>query len=155
MEKSDSLVKVVVHFNDGALTKGFFDDAQGVVRHAFESGEGTLPSNLVDLKLQAGGAATVDLGKAKAVFFVKTFEGRTDYNEIKFFQASPAIAGLWVRVRYADSEICEGIVHNSLDFIRKPGFFMKPPDPQSNNRMVYVVKKFLVDFEVLGIQAEF
>lgn len=155
MEKNDSLVKVVVHFNDGALAKGFFDDREGVVRRAFESGEGSLPADSVDLKLPAGGAATVDLQKAKAVFFVRTFDGRTDYTEVKFFQAHPAIAGLWVRVRYSDNEVCEGIVHNSLDFIEKPGFFMKPPDPQSNNRMVYVLKKFLVDFQVLGIQAEY
>ncbi|MBZ5522485.1 MAG: hypothetical protein LAP21_09620 [Acidobacteriia bacterium] len=155
MENMDSLVKTVVHFEDGTLAKGFLHDAEGVVERALESGMGSLPDTVVELQLVAGGRAPIDLSAAKAVFFVKTFEGRADYTEIKFFQAHPKIAGLWVRVRFLDNEVSEGIVHNSLDFIEKPGFFMKPPDPRSNNRMVYVLKKSLVDFQVLGIQSEF
>lgn len=155
MEHNDSHVKAVVHFEDGTLAKGFLDDTQGIVQQALESGTGSLPRDSVELRLVEGGRAPINLNAAKAVFFVKTFEGRKDYTEIKFFQATPDIAGLWVRVRFLDNEVSEGIVHNSLDFVDKPGFFMKPPDPYSNNRMVYVVKKSLVDFQVLGIQSEF
>jgi len=154
-ENKDPLVKAVIHFENGTLAKGFFDDAGGMVRQALESGKGSLPALPVELQLLAGGQEPIDLSAAKAVFFVKTFEGSKEYKEIKFFQSHPEIAGLWVRVRFYDNEVSEGIVHNSLTFLEQPGFFMKPPDPQSNNRMVYVLKKSLVDFQVLGIQFEF
>ena len=32
------------------------------------------------------------------------------------------------------------------------GFYLKPPDPNSNNRIMYVVKSALKDFTVLGVQ---
>ncbi|HWZ42838.1 MAG TPA: hypothetical protein VNW97_05150 [Candidatus Saccharimonadales bacterium] len=155
MENKDPFLQAVVHFDDGTLAKGFLDDAEGLVRQALASGKGSLPELPVELQLVAGGRAPIDLSTAKAVFFVKTFEGSKEYKEVKFFQSHPEIAGLWVRVRFFDDEVSEGIVHNSLTFLEEPGFFMKPPDPQSNNRMVYVLKKSLVDFQVLGIQLEF
>src|SRR5690349_15064217 len=98
MEKSDLLLKTVVHFEDGTLTKGFLDDAAGIVRGALESGIGSMPASKVELQLTDGGRRPIDLNSAKAVFFVKSFEGRKEYTEIKFFQANPDIAGLWVRV---------------------------------------------------------
>jgi len=86
---------------------------------------------------------------------VKSFEGRTDYQEIKFFESHPPVEGLWVRIKYYDGEASEGVVHNSLHHLTSPGFFLKPPDPESNNEYVYVLKSSLTDFRVLGVRSSF
>jgi hypothetical protein len=155
MSESESVpLKVVVHLRNGGLLKGFLHNGNGV-NTVLSSGSGVLPAAGLLLKSVSGDVMEVDLETTKAVFVVNSFEGRPDYTEIKFFHETPGIAGLWVRVKFQDNEVTEGIVQNSLDFVNNPGFFMKPPDPQSNNRRVYVLKKSLVDFKVLGIQSEF
>lgn len=146
-------MKVVAHLQDGSLIKGFFEYPKDTLDDSFVSNN-HLPSR-IELRLVNGGAQTVDLSLAKALFFVKTFEGRSDYKEVKFFKADPEIAGLWIRIQFHDSEVTEGIVHNSLAFVVQSGFFLKPPDPQSNNTMTYVVKKSLKDFKVMGIRSDY
>jgi hypothetical protein len=98
---------------------------------------------------------SLPLDSLKAVFFVKTFDGRKDYQEIKFFTKSPPIRGLWVRVQFFDHECIEGVVENSLRYLIEPGFFMKPPDSQSNNDSLYVIKHSLSDFRILGVKSEY
>jgi hypothetical protein len=88
----------------------------------------------------------------KALFFVKKFSGNKEYAEIKFFENQPKIDGLWVRLTFFDDEIIEGIVSNTIQFLLDDGFYLKPPDPNSNNRLMYVVKVALKDFTVLGVQ---
>ena len=88
----------------------------------------------------------------KALFFVKSFEGHALQEEIKHFKNGPPIAGLWVRLRFYDKEFTEGVVRNSLHFLNGSGFFLKPPDPHSNNEMLYVVKSSLVEFMVRGVR---
>jgi hypothetical protein len=46
----------------------------------------------------------------------------------------------------------EGLVHNTIRFVVDPGFFIRPTDPESNNRLVYVVKNGLKDCRVLGLR---
>jgi uncharacterized protein DUF6982 len=153
MPQRDDL-KVVAHLADGSLVKGILRDSESFDPLAAGLIGQTLPST-VELDLPNGGSRVVDLGNAKALFFVKTLEGRTDYVEVKFFERNPQIEGLWIKIKFKDGEVTEGIVHNSLPFVADSGFFLRPPDPQSNNRVVYVVKGFLIDFRVLGIRSEY
>ena len=146
-------MKVVAHLQDGSLVKGFFDYPENLLEETLIINN-HLPAR-IELRLLEGGTQTVDLSLAKALFFVKTFEGRADYKEVKFFKADPEIAGLWIRIQFHDCEVTEGIVHNSLPFVVQSGFFLKPPDPQSNNKLTYVVKRSLKDFKVMGIRGEF
>jgi hypothetical protein len=64
----------------------------------------------------------------------------------------PIVHGIWVRVEFLDGEVMEGIVHNTLRFLVDPGFFLIPSDPDSNNRLVYVMKSWLRDHRVLGVR---
>lgn len=147
-------LKVVAHLADGSLIKGFLRDAPPIDPLSSSLTANSLPKS-VALELPTGGKKLVELKEAKALFFVKTLEGRTDYVEIKFFERNPQILGLWVKIQFRDGEVTEGIVHNSLPFVSDSGFFLRPPDPHSNNRVVYVVKNFLSDFRVLGIRSEY
>ena len=88
----------------------------------------------------------------KALFFVRKFSGNKEYSEVKFFESQPKIDGLWVRLTFYDLELIEGIVANSIQFLIDDGFYLKPPDPNSNNRLMYVVKSALKEFTVLGVQ---
>jgi len=103
----------------------------------------------------SGARIEVSAETLKALFFVKSFEGRTNYRELKFFQVAPEYAGLWVRVTFFDGETTEGLVHNAIETFVSPGFVLKPPDPLSNNELAYVMKASLVEVKVLGVKTSY
>lgn len=88
----------------------------------------------------------------KAVFFVRDFDGDSDYLESKTLASDPERSGLRVRLRFEDNETLEGVVENSLELLAYPGFFFWPGDPHSNNRLIYVGKSSLLGFTVLGVR---
>jgi hypothetical protein len=88
----------------------------------------------------------------KAVFYVNTFEGDSDHKQLNFHSRAPVAQGIWMRLQFRDGEVMEGIVYNSLRYLIDPGFFLLPTDPDSNNRLVYVMKSWLVDHRVLGMR---
>lgn len=145
--------RVVAHLRDGKLVKGYTETVQPPDQAAMLSQDPIVLPDVVSLRsAESGELITVPLNSLKSLFFVKSFEGRQDYKEVKFFHATPAIEGLWVQVKFHDNESTEGVVHNSIRYLVDPGFFLKPPDPQSNNEIVYVVKASLVEFRVLGVK---
>lgn len=149
-------LKVVAHLANGELLKGYFDssverDLESMIRQRMLSFPVEIPIRPSD----TSEIVTVRRDALKALFFVKTFEGRKDYNEVKFFQAHPPIEGLWVQVTFKDGEITEGVLHNTIHHIVEPGFFLKPPDPQSNNEFIYVLKTSLDGFKVLGVRSQY
>lgn len=89
---------------------------------------------------------------AKAMFYVKTFEGDDRHNELKFHARAPIVHGIWVKIEFEDNEVMEGIVQNSIHYLVEPGFFLLPTDPRSNNKLVYVIKNSLRDCRVLGVR---
>lgn len=122
--------RVLIHFNDGTLLKGYTHDFVPE-RDAFHlilpGGEGTDASREI---------RTTDL---KAVFFLKTFEGNREYVEKQDFKDVPASAshGLKIKVEFRDGEVLRGF---SLGYNKtKKGFFIIPIDPGSNNERIYVV----------------
>jgi len=88
----------------------------------------------------------------KAVFFVKDFDGIPEHKNLQFYRGAPIAHGVWIRVEFTDGEIMEGLVHNTVRFLVDPGFFMRPTDPYSNNRLVYVVKSWLKECRILGLR---
>ncbi len=95
---------------------------------------------------------SVPTKNAKAVFFVKTFDGDLKHRALHFHEHAPIVSGLWVRVCFQDNEVIEGIIRNSGDFVLEHGFFMMPTDPNGNNQLIYVLKDRLKDFHVLGMR---
>lgn len=149
-------LKIVAHLRDGKLVKGYADlplptDTSGVVATIPVS----LPRQIPIEATESGKRYSISLASLKALFFVKSFAGNPQYSEIKFFNGEPKIEGLWVHLTFADNERIEGVVHNSLAFLTEPGFLMKPPDPNSNNQAVYVLKESLTHFRVVGVRASY
>ncbi len=135
--------KVIIRKVDGEILKGYVEESLDPVNgkesscndHFFHRGVDPVPKSEI-----------------KALFFVRKFSGNKEYSEVKFFESQPRIDGLWVRVYFFDNEAIEGIVANSMNFLIEDGFYLKPPDPNSNNRLMYIVKSALKDFTVLGVQ---
>lgn len=151
-----SLFKVVAHLRDHKLIKGYTDAVPVSNLETLVKGEPVaLPRIIAVRPAKSRQKVSFPLASLKALFFVKSFEGHSEYREIKFFQTHPPIEGLWVRLKFYDNEFTEGVVRNSLDHLVNAGFFLKPPDPESNNEIIYVVKASLVEFQVLGVKATY
>jgi len=151
-----SAVKVVAHLHGGKLVKGFLksaagDDLEALFRHKL----GTMESEIRIHGQESSETIKLGVESLKALFFVKSFEGSADYSEVKFFQSNPAVDGLWVQIKFLDGEVTEGVLHNSVRYLLDAGFFLRPPDPLSNNRLVYVLKKSLAEFRVLGVRSNY
>ncbi|MBI2544217.1 MAG: hypothetical protein HYW16_03205 [Candidatus Rokubacteria bacterium] len=132
--------KVVVHYADGKILKGFSQDF-----HANKPSFHLLPS-------VAGFSFTeetveVRMKDLKAVFFVRDFAGNPAYNERKHFAEGEHPPGRKVRVVFKDGEV---LVGSTVGYERqRQGFFMIPADPQSNNRSVFAVAAFVTSVRFL------
>jgi hypothetical protein len=117
---------VVVRFLDGRVLKGTTNDfaPQKALFHLL-SNDGP-----------ADRALAVPIGALKAVFFVRTFEGNPKYVEDRDLAQAKG-QGRKILVTFADGETLGGFTTGySKD---KPGFFVIPVDPKSNNSRVFVV----------------
>jgi hypothetical protein len=151
-----SRLKVVAHRKSGQIVKGFAELNVAVNDRGIpESGPIPLPKSLVIHSSINGRGVSIPVDTLKALYFVKSFEGDAAYAETKFFNPAPKIEGLWVHLTFTDGETTEGILSNNINFVNDAGFLMNPPDPQSNNHAVYVLKSALTHFRVVGVRTEY
>lgn len=119
--------RVVAHFQDGHLLKGFTNDF--------------LPAkdrfHLTDEHSQAARPVEVHVPELKALFFVKSFEGDPLYHERTEPSPGAPAAGRRIRVVFQDGEVLVGTTQG-YDRSR-PGFFVVPVDKASNNERCFVV----------------
>jgi hypothetical protein len=92
------------------------------------------------------------LDGVKAIFFVKSFEGKW-HDDLRFHDHLAAPDCLWVRATFHDGEVIEGLMGNNHCYVVRPGFYMSPIDPEGNNWLIYVMKNKLKDFQILGLRA--
>jgi hypothetical protein len=150
--ESASTYRIVIRYEDHAV-RGFADASDlGTIEQLLRN-EPVSQLDSIRLKM-VDSEATKDVStrNAKAVFFVKTFDGDTRHRALHFHENAPIVQGLWVRIAFHDGEAIEGIISNSRDFVLEHGFFMMPTDPNGNNRLIYVLKDRLKDFNVLGMR---
>jgi hypothetical protein len=122
-------VKVVVHFIDDILAKGYVKEFNAK-RTSFQLYE-DFPWSTLDQPV------LLDMKEIKAVFFVKTLAGNKGYVERKEFIDGDRILGRKVEVTFIDGEIIRGY---TLDYDSLlPGYFLIPVDPNSNNIQIFVV----------------
>jgi hypothetical protein len=143
---------VVIRMQD-RLIKGYletrvWEDLEELLRHAPIG----VPEVFRVQRFDTGVIENVPVSDAKAVFYVKSFEGNDRHKELNFYARRAIVQGIWVRIEFQDGEVMEGIVHNSIHYFVDPGFFLLPTDPGSNNKLVYVIKKSLKDCCVLGLR---
>lgn len=136
--------KVVLRFSDGKVLKGYLE-------HFSPDDE------IVSINDISGERKSVNINELKAIFFVKTFEGKKDYNERKAF--SGVNTGLKrVFVRFKDGESLTGYIEGEmpwqrgffLESGRRKGFFLLPTDSESNNIKIFVIASFVKDVTLVG-----
>ncbi|MGZ3537935.1 MAG: DUF6982 domain-containing protein [Thermodesulfobacteriota bacterium] len=120
-------VKVVARYVSGKRIKGFSQDffPNKDLFHVYPAAK---PS---------GEAVEVLLKELKAIFFVQDFVGNYLYNERKRYTEGEKPSGRKVEVTFADGEV---LVGSTLGYDpSRPGFFLFPADPKSNNIRVFAV----------------
>ena len=104
----------------------------------------------VELLSADGQVSILPYQEVRTVSFVRDF-APPDEQERQVFLTRPKMAGLWVRLRFRDGEIMEGILPNNLLPIEPHGFVVVPPDPYGNRQKVFVPRAALLGVEVLGV----
>src|SRR5215467_6446892 len=67
----------------------------------------------IDVLNTAGTVISIDLREIKGVYFVREF-GEAESLTRKTFTSRPRSEGLWVRLRFKDSEVLEGLMPADL-----------------------------------------
>jgi hypothetical protein len=107
------------------------------------------PSGIELLATDGRSSSIIPYEDIKTVSFVREF-GPLEI-ERQVFQTRPKMDGLWVRLRFRDSDIMEGVMTNNLLQVELPGFTIIPPDSYSNQQRVFVPRVALASIEVLGV----
>lgn len=97
-----------------------------------------------------GTVARLPYPEVKAVCFVKDFDSGPGEERL-LFTSRPKTAGLWVRMKFRDGELMDGILPNNLLQIDSHGFAITPPDGYSNNQHLFIPRTALIGIEVLGV----
>jgi hypothetical protein len=104
----------------------------------------------VDLLTPDGEHLPLALAKIRSVYFVREFSD--DFEpERKAFLSRPKLDGLWVKLRYHDSETIEGVVPNDLLSLLDNGVQITPPDLNSSTDRIFVPRAALAELTVLGV----
>jgi hypothetical protein len=144
--------KVVIQFGTRTI-KGFLESpAWNTVEELLSNAPHSSPETFRVRRYETDVVDEIPTREIKAVFYVHSFEGDSAHKHLNFHSRAPIVHGIWMRVQFLDGEVMEGIVYNSIRYLIDPGFFLMPTDPGSNNKLVYVVKSWLVDHRVLGVR---
>jgi hypothetical protein len=113
------------------------------------------PSNFVhegklELLNTSGNVVAIDLKDIKGVYFVREF-GEAESLTRKTFTSRPRTEGLWVRLRFKDNEVVEGMMPNDLSLTTAEGFLINPPDLRSNTQRIFVPRTALESLTVLAV----
>jgi len=121
-------VKVVIRYANGKLIKGYTND--------FFPNKPMFHVRPTESQATDKGVE-VYIKELKGVFFVRDFTGNRSYNENKQITEGQQTTGKRVKVTFKDKE---ALVGTTLGYDPgRPGFFITPIDPQSNNLRIFVV----------------
>jgi hypothetical protein len=141
-----ALDMLVIQFG-GRTIKGYTDRSQWSAGTDLGALLATPPIRLIG----SNKAEQIPLEGVKAIFFVKSFEGKW-HDDLRFHDHLPPPECLWVRATFHDGEIIEGLIDNNCHHVVHAGFFMFPIDPEGNNWLMYILKNKLRDFQILGLR---
>jgi hypothetical protein len=98
----------------------------------------------------AGNVVGIDLKEIKGVYFVREFADSESLSR-KTFTSRPRSEGLWVRLKFKDGEILEGMMPNDLTQALPEGYLVNPPDLRSNTQRIFVPRTALASLNVLAV----
>ena len=109
---------------------------------------------VVDGKLEllntSGNLVRIELAEIKCVYFVRDFND-VDIFSRKTFTTRPRTEGLWVRLKFKDSDMVEGLMANDLTQFPRDGYLLTPPDTRGNTQRIFVPRSALSSLTVLAV----
>jgi len=132
--------KVVVRKMDRDSVTGYVD-------------AGFVADGKVEVMNTAGKVVGIELRDIKGVYFVREFSDSESLGR-KTFTSRPRVEGLWVRLRFRDNEVIEGMMPNDLLQDGAEGFSIIPPDANGNTQKIFVPRSALAEMTVLGVIGE-
>lgn len=104
----------------------------------------------LELLNTSGNVVAIELADIKCVFFVREF-GDSDSLTRKTFTTRPRAEGLWVRIKFKDGDVLEGLMPNDLTLNSAEGYLINPPDLRSNVQRLFVPRTALESLSVLAV----
>ncbi len=130
--------KVVVLLSDRTPVRGYLNPSR-------LRGNGEL-----DLLTPDGQHQEFNLKDIRSVHFVREFTD-TFEPERKVFLSRPKLDGLWVRLKFRDNDIIEGVVPNDLLALLDHGVQIVPPDLHGGSLRIFIPRTALAEMTVLGV----
>jgi hypothetical protein len=124
--------KVVIHLLDGEIIKG---TAQSP----------SLSDEIITVHTIDNEFKKIKADKVKAVYFVKDWEGNPDYREKTSVPREKENYGNIIRLEFKDGEILEARIQY---LPHTKGFYITPPDINSNNKRIYVRRSALKEIKI-------
>jgi len=112
-----------------------------------------LSDGKIEVLNTAGNVVAIELREVKGVYFVREF-GDSESLVRKTFTSRPRTEGLWVRLKFRDNEIIEGMMPNDLVQDGSDGFSIIPPDTRTNTQRIFVPRSALAEMTVLAVIGE-
>jgi hypothetical protein len=110
-----------------------------------------LQSSGVEVLSLAGALALIPYEEVKVVYFVRDFGPVELSAERRLFNTRPKTSGIWVRMRFRDGELMDGLMSNNLLQLDPYGFTLVPANPSSNNQRVFIPRVALGELQVVGV----
>ncbi len=105
----------------------------------------------IELLTPGGTVLVLPYGEVKTVSFVRDFEHSDDRRDMRQFTTRPKMEGIWVRMRFRDGDVMDGLLSNNLLQWEPYGFTVVPPDPGAQKQRIFVPKAALAEVQVLGV----
>jgi hypothetical protein len=137
-KSASSLKKVVAVQLDGAVLRGYVNPS------------GLGHEENVSLLTQEGAHLQIPLSEIRCVYFVREFTSAYAPSR-KEFLSRPKLDGLWVRLKFRDDDVLEGVVPNDLLAILDSGVHITPPDMQGDTLRMFIPRTALAEMKVLGV----
>jgi hypothetical protein len=130
--------KVVVRFLDRRILRGYVNPGK--------LGE----AETLTLLTPEGEQRNFAVKEVRSIYFVREFAD--DFEpERKAFLSRPKLDGLWVRLKFRDEDIIEGIVPNDLLGLLDRGVQITPPDLHGTTLRIFIPRTALTEMTVLGV----
>jgi hypothetical protein len=135
---TSTLKKVVVVLSDRTPLRGYLNPSKLGRSDSF------------DLLTEDGEQRDVPLKNVRSVYFVREFTANFE-PERKAFLSRPKLDGLWVLLKFQDSETLEGVVPNDLLALLDAGVHIMPPDLHGDTVRIFIPRAALSEMKVLGV----
>lgn len=100
---------------------------------------------------QSGSILITRYEEIKTVCFIREFHEEAAAFEPSVFHARPKMNGIWLRMRFRDGELMDGVLPNNLLHLEPYGFGVTPPNPASNAQWVFVPRAALSGIDAIAV----